>query len=232
MLSVTSLIQDDSMTNSSPSLFLFTPLITDAVAFVPSLEAACASGDITAVMLRLADADERTQINRVKTLAPVAQKFDAVVIVATEGETPVDIANLAARGGAGGVHIPFDEEAILNIVLQLKGERSLGIGNLRSRDDAMRCGELGADYLLFGEPRRDGSLPAREMVLERARWWAEIFETPCAIFSPDIENIGEVAATGVEFLALGDAVWNHENGISAAIEAVRRAVESTQAERG
>lgn len=232
VLSATSLIQDDSMTKTSPNLFLLTPLITDAVAFAGPLEAACAAGGVAAVMLRLADADERTQINRVKTLAPIAQKFDSAVIVTTEGETPIDIANLAARGGADGVHIPFDEESILNIVLQLKGERSLGIGNLRSKDDAMRCGELGADYLMFGEPRRDGSLPARETVLERAQWWSDIFETPCVIFSPDIENIGEMVATGAEFIALGDAIWTHGDGIPAAIEAVRKAVEGSQADRG
>ena len=46
----------------------------------------------------------------------------------------------------------------------------------------MSLGEAGADYLLFGEPRPDGSLPSLESVVERAAWWAEIFETPCVAY--------------------------------------------------
>lgn len=232
MLSAISLIQVDSMTNTSPRLYLITPLISDPAAFAGALESACATGGIAAVMLRLADADERTLINRIKVLAPIVQKHEVAVIVTTEGEMPVDLANIAARGGADGVHIPFNTEAILNIVLQLKGERSLGIGNLRSRDDAMRAGELGVDYVMFGEPRRDGSLPARDMVLERAQWWAEIFETPCVVFSPDIDSIREIMATGAEFIALGDAIWTHDGGVAVAVDAAVKAIatdEATQA---
>ena len=48
----------------------------------------------------------------------------------------------------------------------------------------MTLGEAGADYLMFGEPRPDGSLPALDEVVERAAWWAEIFETPCVAFAP------------------------------------------------
>lgn len=228
MLSGISLIQVDSMTNS-PRLYLITPLVSDPAAFAGSLESAFATGNVAAVMLRLADADERTQINRIKALAPIAQKHDVAVTVTTEGEIPVDLANIAARGGADGVHIPFSAEAILNIVLQLKGERSLGIGNLRSKDDAMRAGELGVDYVMFGEPRRDGSLPARDMVIERAQWWAEIFETPCVVFSPDIESIGDIVVTGAEFVALGDAIWTHDDGVAAAIDAAGKAVTTAEA---
>ena len=49
----------------------------------------------------------------------------------------------------------------------------------------MSAGEAGADYLLFGEPRPDGTIPALESVIERATWWAEIFETPCVAYAPD-----------------------------------------------
>ncbi len=81
----------------------------------------------------------------------------------------------------------------------------------------MSLGEAGADYLLFGEPRPDGSLPALPAVLERAAWWAEIFETPCVAFAPSLDAVARLAATGAEFIALGDAVWAHEAGAAAAV---------------
>jgi thiamine-phosphate pyrophosphorylase len=67
----------------------------------------------------------------------------------------------------------------------------------------MDAGEAGCDYVLFGEPRADGSLPAFPGVVERAQWWAEIFEIPCAAYCPDAEGVDALVATGCEFVALG-----------------------------
>jgi thiamine-phosphate pyrophosphorylase len=99
----------------------------------------------------------------------------------------------------------------------LKGERALGVGGLRSKDDAMSAGEAGADYLLFGEPRRDGSLPDLASVIERASWWAEIFEPPCVVYAPRLEDVPALAATGAEFVALGEAVWTFPEGPGTAV---------------
>ena len=75
-----------------------TPPIDDAAAFAPQLAAALAAGDVAAVLLRLKDADERTLINRIKTLAAVAQDKDAALII--DGH-----ADLVARSGADGAHL-------------------------------------------------------------------------------------------------------------------------------
>ena len=83
----------------------------------------------------------------------------------------------------------------------------------------MSAGEAGADYLLFGEPRPDGTIPALESVIERATWWAEIFETPCVAYAPDLEAIPALVATRAEFIALGDAVWSHPDGPAKAVAA-------------
>jgi thiamine-phosphate pyrophosphorylase len=135
----------------------------------------------------------------------------------------VDLAAIAARGGADGVHVAGAGGAIRDMRERLKGDRILGVGGLRSKDDAMTAGEAGADYLIFGEPRADGSLPAFEAVVERAAWWAEIFTTPCAAFAPRLDDVAAVAGTGVEFVALGDAVWGDPEGPAAA---VRKAVDA------
>ena len=67
----------------------------------------------------------------------------------------------------------------------------------------MDIGEAGVDYVMFGEPRADGSLPPLPAVIERASWWAEIFQTPCVAYAPDAEAIEALVETGAEFVALG-----------------------------
>ena len=103
------------------------------------------------------------------------------------------------------------------------------MGGIRTKDDAISLCEAEVDYLLFGEPRRDGSLPSLESVTERAAWWAEIFETPCVAFAPSFEAIETLAATQAEFIALGDAVWNHPDGAAAAVKAAAEILDRLEA---
>ena len=119
------------------------------------------------------------------------------------------------------MHVASRSAVVRELRERLKGDRALGVGAIRTRDDAMTLGEAGADYLMFGEPRPDGSLPPLENVLERAAWWAEIFETPCVAFAPTLDGVPKLAATGAEFIALGDAVWDHAAGPAAAIAGMR-----------
>jgi thiamine-phosphate pyrophosphorylase len=172
---------------------------------------------VAAVLLRLAAADERTLTNQVKALAPAAQEHGAALIVTTDGQA--DLATVAARGGADGVHVAGDPALVREIRERLKGDRAIGVGHIRTKDEAMSLGEAGADYLLFGEPRQDGSLPSLESVVERAAWWAEIFETPCVAYASSLEAVEALAATNAEFIGLGDAVWTHADGPAAAVKA-------------
>ena len=58
----------------APRLYLVTPRVEDATAFSAQLAAALAAGDVAAVLLRLAAADERTQINCAKALGSCAEQ--------------------------------------------------------------------------------------------------------------------------------------------------------------
>ncbi len=204
------------MTESS-QIYLITPLIAAPSSISDALEAACATGKVAAVLIRLAAADERTQVNRLKVLVPIIQKYQAAAIVSLESEDGVDLCAIAARGSADGIHTAYDADRLRELGERLKGERSLGVGTLRNRDDAMTAGELGADYVMFGEPRPDGFTPPMAGTIDRAVWWAEIFETPCAAFVDSIDAVEQMAMTGVEFIALGDAVWTHAQGPAAAL---------------
>ena len=216
------------MADTAARLYLITPVLEDA-SFAPQLSEACATGAVAAVLLRLAPADERALTNLVKVLAPAAQEHGAAVIDTTEAKA--DLATIAARGGADGVHIAGDPALVRELRDRLKSERALGVGAIRTKDDAMTFGEAGVDYLLFGEPRPDGSLPSLESVVERASWWAEIFETPCAAYAPSLDAVETLAATNAEFVALGDAVWSHPDGPAAAVKAAAAILERQEASR-
>jgi thiamine-phosphate pyrophosphorylase len=216
------------MADTAARLYLITPVLEDA-SFAPQLTEACATGTVAAVLLRLAPADERTLINQVKALGAAAQDHGAALIVTSDGKA--DLATVAARAGADGVHIPGDPAQVRELRDRLKSERAIGVGHIRTKDDAMTLGEAGVDYLLFGEPRRDGSLPSLESVVERAAWWAEIFETPCVAYAPSIEAVEALASTNAEFVALGDAVWSHPDGPAAGVDAAARILARQEASR-
>lgn len=201
---------------SAPQFYLITPAIVEPAAFAPSLVAAFEGGEVAAVLLRLPAADERALVNRIKTLAPIAQDRGAAVVIAVEGEA--DLPTVAARGGADGVHAGRPAE-LRSLRERLTGDRILGVGGLRSKHDAMEAGEAGVDYLLFGEPSPDGAVPSLDAVVERAGWWAEIFQTPCVAYAPALDAVPRLAATRAEFVALGEAVWSHPDGPRAAIAA-------------
>jgi thiamine-phosphate pyrophosphorylase len=216
------------MADTAARLYLITPVLEDA-SFAPQLAEACATGAVAAVLLRLAPADERTLINQVKALGPAAQDNGAALIITTDGKA--DLATVAARAGADGVHIQGDPGLVREWRERLKSERAIGVGGIRTKDDAMTLGEAGVDYLLFGEPRRDGSLPSLESVAERAAWWAEIFETPCVAYAPALEAVETLAATNAEFVALGDAVWSHPDGAAAGVKAAADILDRQEASR-
>lgn len=207
------------MTTTSPPtrLMLVTPLVADTDAMAFRLMQAQAGGDLAAVLLRLAPGDERSRIERVKRLSGPVQAANVALVVE-------DSALVATRGGADGVHLTGGPDAIAEARSSLKGERIIGAGGLRARHDAMDVGEAGVDYVLFGEPRPDGSMPPLPAVIERAGWWAEIFQTPCVAYAPDAGSVAALAETGAEFIALGDWAFAEGSDIRAIVGEANEAI--------
>ncbi|GJD72747.1 thiamine phosphate synthase [Methylobacterium goesingense] len=179
----------------------------DADTLAAAIAAACAAGDVAAVLLRLAPSDERSLVNLVKRLAPAAQAAGAAVIVACAGFAG-DLVSVSARGGADGVHIDKPREGTLRELRdRLDDGRILGAGGHEQRHAAMEAGEAGVDYVMFGGLYADGVAPDAETVIERATWWTEIFETPCIAVAHASEQVGPILATRAEFLGLESALW-------------------------
>jgi thiamine-phosphate pyrophosphorylase len=181
--------------------------VADATAFTGELEAALGAADVAAVLLRLAEGDERTQTNRIKALAPVAQARNAALL--TDG-----YARLAARADADGAHLTGIAD-LVDALETLKPDRIAGAAGLVSRHDAMLAAEGGADYVMFGEPAGQ-SRPPFATVLERVAWWQEVFELPCVGYAADADEAQALAESGADFVAV-DFVWNDPRGPSAAV---------------
>ena len=154
----------------APRLYLATQPVEDAAALAPLLDELLAVADVAAVLVRLAEADDRSKINRVKALAASIQKPGAALLLDGHVE-------LVARAGADGTHVN-GIEPMHDALEQLKPDRIVGVGGLHSRHNSMVAGEAGADYLLFGEVDTDGRRPSTEAIAERLEWWAELFEIP------------------------------------------------------
>ena len=193
-----------------PRFYLLTPQLADTAAFTAPLRAALEAADVAAVLLRLADADERSLINRAKALAPAVQGAGAALIL--DGH-----ADLVARAGADGVHLTgLDDFA--ETLERLKPDRIVGVGGLVTRHDCMIAAEGGADYAMFGTPDEAGRRPPFEANEERVAWWADLFELPCVAYADNLEEIAPLVAAGADFIALGDWLWRDESAIAATLQ--------------
>jgi thiamine-phosphate pyrophosphorylase len=159
--------------------------------------------------VRLKETDQRTMISRLKQLAPAIQNAGAALLV--EGHV-----ELVARAGADGAHVT-GFAALEEALPSLKPDRIAGIGGLATRHDSMAAGELGADYVLFGEPDAKGERPSAEAIAERLQWWDELFEPPCVGFAASLAEASEFAAAGADFVLVGDFVWADPRGAKAAL---------------
>jgi thiamine-phosphate pyrophosphorylase len=192
-------------------LYLVTPQLGETASFARDIGAALQAGDIAAVLLRLEHADERTLINRAKTVAAAVQSRDIALLLDGHPE-------LAARAGADGAHLT-GIEALTAALPTLKPDRIAGAGGLRSRHDAMLAGEASADYVMFGEPDRRGGRPLLDAIEERLTWWSELFEQPCVGYAASLDEVAPLAHAGADFVALGDWIWTQSEAPAAAIAA-------------
>jgi thiamine-phosphate pyrophosphorylase len=186
-------------------IYLVTPAIGDVEAFAPQLKAALGAAEVACVLFTPIATDDQTAKKLVKDIAPIVQSAGAALVVSGWSA-------IVARAGADGVHLADGTKGLTDALDSFKPERIVGAGGIRSKDDAMTIAESGVDYVMFGEPSRDGRLPPLEAIVERVGWWAELFEVPCVAFAPDLAAVPLLADAGADFVALGNAVWDHDKG--------------------
>jgi len=199
------------------SLYLITLPLTAAEApgFASAFAEVLAAVPVSSILVKLAEGSQRDAKAIVAPLLKLAVKSDCALILDQDPR-------LAARVGADGVHVTGSGDALDEALETLKPERIVGAGGLPLRDDAMRAGEKGADYVMFGEPAGAAAPMRPRALVERVAWWAEIFETPCVAYAQSLDTAGELASAGADFVALDRAIWGASAPAAAALEARAR----------
>ena len=192
---------------AAPRLYLVADLVADSADMAGRLAATLSAADVAAVLLRLPAADERSLINRLKEIAPRVQDLGVALLL--DGRV-----DLVARAGADGAHLT-GIAAATDAIAALKPERIVGAGGLASRHDAMRAAEIGADYVMFGEPEPGGQRPAFEAIHDRVAWWTEVFEIPCVAYAASLAEVSELGMA--EFVAVGAFIFSDPRGPADAI---------------
>jgi thiamine-phosphate pyrophosphorylase len=205
----------------APRLYLATPEVDDPSQLVDTLPALLAAADVAAVLVRLRESDPRSLIARVKALAPAIQNAGAALLI--DGHP-----DLVARAGADGAHLT-GIAALEDAMPSLKRERIAGVGGLATRHDSMAAGEMGADYVLFGEPDTKSERPSVQAIAERLQWWDELFEPPCVGYAASRQEAAEFVAAGADFLLVGDFIWADPRGPKAALLEVDQAIKQAHA---
>ncbi|UTD27249.1 thiamine phosphate synthase [Bradyrhizobium sp. WD16] len=200
----------------APRLYLATPVMDDPASLAARLPDLLAGLDIAAVLVRLAPSDPRSLIERAKLLAKPIQAAGAACLLD-------NLPDLVARAGADGAHLR-GIEALKEALPSLKPDRIAGCGHLAMRHEAMTAGEIGADYVLFGEPDDKGHRPAPDAIAERLGWWAELFEPPCVGYAANLTEAAGFAAAGADFILADDLVWSDDRGARAALEGLQAAI--------
>ncbi len=210
----------------APRLYLATPAVEDPASLIASLPGLLSATDVAAVLLRLEQTDQRGMISRIKAVAPVVQGSGAALLL--DGRLLDGRLELIARGGADGAHltgIAALEQALPN----LKPDRIAGVGGLATRHDSMTAGELGTDYVLFGEIDAEGRRPSRQAIAERLAWWAELFEPPCVGYAATREEVAEFVAAGADFVLVDDLLWADPRGAAAALADIAQGMQEAYA---
>lgn len=148
-----------------------------------------------------------------------------VVVGAVNAAIDCDVAAIIIGdhliGRADGIQIESDVEAIGAAKQTLGEDKIVGAAGLATRHDAMTLGEANPDYLFFGRIDGDDQSVAHPRALELASWWAELFQIPSMVMGGSgIDSAKAAAERGIEFVALGRAVWTHPDGPGEAVKAV------------
>jgi len=196
------------------SLYLITPLLSaaDANAFAKVFAEVLEAAPLACALVRLAPGAQTDAKAIVAPLLRAAVAADCALLIEND-------ARLAARLGADGVHVAGASADLVAAIEGLKPNRIVGAGSLRLRDEAMTASELGADYVMFGEPRHGARAMGLGSLAERVSWWAEIFETPCVAYAEAISAASELARAGADFVALDEAIWSAASPPEAARQA-------------
>lgn len=176
------------------------------------LDAALAGGDVAAVVIDAGDADAGDHVqSAVAALVDSAQKAGAAALIRGDSR-------LVGRTHADGVHVDESLDEIETAMERFHPNGIVGAGGADTRHDAMLIAESNPDYIFFGDIDAEESVATNPRDFEFGTWWAEVFEIPVVVLvGLDMADVPDLAAAGVEFVAVRGAVWSDADGPAAAV---------------
>ena len=194
----------------SPRLFLITPPNIEIESFVELLDDTLSDSDV-AILLLASDSIDRDSMNsNYKQIQQIAHRHNISALI----QNNLEFAN---ENDVDGIQI--DELDVLKETLvKSKSFEIVGAAENKFKHDAMIKGEAEIDYMFFGNITTPESEFSPPKVVELSEWWAENFKIPgVALAGQNMESIREIATTGIEFIAVRNAIWNFPNGTKSAI---------------
>jgi len=192
-------------------LFLVTPENYLTESFAPMLERVLRAGDVASLLI-LPPANGSYQ-EAAERLVPIAQHHDVAALLYNDSQ-------LMGRTGADGLHLDGALDDIVETVKAHAGRHIMGVGNIKSRHDAMMIGEGPVDYLFFG--RLDGDTQAEifPKTFKLAEWWATIMSLPAVAMGGNAtDGVKQAGEAGIDFLALRDMIWQSDDPTKALMTA-------------
>lgn len=175
-----------------------------------ALDALLAERQIACVLLR-SSPDGRVDRQLGSDLRDVADGHETAFLVEEDLEAALEFE-------ADGLHIAANPELLARAREALVPDVQIGVHCGLRRHQAMEMGELGADYVAFGEDGLAPSDSVSEQLSESIDWWAEIFVLPCVAWGVGSAEQGLFYADhGAEFVALHEDLWSRPEALAEVI---------------
>ncbi|MGQ2905109.1 MAG: thiamine phosphate synthase [Neoaquamicrobium sediminum] len=184
------------------------------------LIAALDGGDVASLILPGWEMDDDAFQLYAERVVPAAQEHGVAVVI---GES----SRVAMRTGADGLHVETDRRELEEIIAKHQAKLMIGTGGAANRDDALELGEARPDYLFFGRFGYDNKPAPHPRNLKLGQWWAEMVQVPCIVAGGlELDSALTVAATGVEFVALSEAIFSGDRDPAESVATVNAALDA------
>ncbi|TBN09575.1 thiamine phosphate synthase [Agrobacterium cavarae] len=192
-------------------LVLIVPQAEDAGLQAKALEDALRGGDVASVIIPQYALDDDSFQKRAEVLVPIVQAAGAAALVAGDSR-------VAGRVKADGLHVIGGVEPLAEAVEKFTPKMIVGGGNADDRHKALEQGEANPDYIFFGKLEGDIKPEPHPKNVALGEWWASMIEIPSIVMGgSDVASVVAVAESGVEFVALRQAVFAHAGGAAHAV---------------
>lgn len=192
-------------------LVLIVPQGEDAGLQAKALEDALRGGDVASVIIPQYALDDDSFQKRAEVLVPIVQAAGAAALVAGDSR-------VAGRVKADGLHVVGGLEPLAEAVEKFTPKLIVGGGNADDRHKALEQGEANPDYIFFGKLENDIKPEPHPKNVALGEWWASMIEIPAIVMGgSDVASVVAVAESGVEFVALRQAVFGHAGGAAQAV---------------